>query len=300
MNASKQNEDTSFVPCCRPCFCDDDCWELDNCCPDKDLTIQPSNLVPCKSTKVKSARIHKRDTTTYGSGYFRVTDTCPGTEGNVSLIELCSGYSPTSLKDYTWVSDHTNGKIYQNLYCARCHKVDTYVSWHVQTTCNDILHADFDNLEETLLSDSCDIINVAPDIPEAMMVKYECYELKPYTECIERPHVQLRNHSQAVVAACEHSTWAHVSFMNANSERNVFCYVCKHGLNANRDELCEREGGPRGDGKVETFSVIISYQENAVNPYDKSRDLGCHRNEVIDKYMVGKDKSQGNPNAQSF
>lgn len=83
-NATKVIPDKSLEPCCRPCFCDDDCWELDNCCPDKEKITLSSEVLPCKDTEVKVVE---------GSGivtdsdkwYFRVVDKCPSSEENTTL-----------------------------------------------------------------------------------------------------------------------------------------------------------------------------------------------------------------------
>ena len=288
LEASKQIIDVTLTPCCRPCFCDDDCWELDNCCPDKEaITEASSDLIPCKSTKVKLPRLDKRDTLIFGSEYFRVIDTCPSTEENLTLIGLCKGGNKDVFEDYIWVSDYRDGRIYQNLHCAKCHKIDSYVSWQVKTTCKDILHTDFVNVKKMLLqSDSCDIINLVPDNQEAMAVKYECFEnrLAADTTCNEAQHEQLGNLSQDIVAACKHSTWPYMR--NYHADRNVFCFICNNGLETEMKDLCERSTHSKKDFPGR-FSAIINYREKPVE-HERKEHCGCHRNEVLDKYMVGK------------
>ena len=288
--AAKENPDVTFTPCCRPCFCDDDCWELDNCCPDKQGKIPASSdLISCKNTNVKSRRLNKREIRTTNSRHFRVIDTCPSTEDNLTLIGLCMGDHQTVLEDYVWVSDYVNGKIYQNFHCATCHRIDSYVPWQIKTTCADILQADFFNVEEMLLSDSCDIINAVPDGLEAKRFKYECYEhlVSTNTICSESPHALLGNLSQDIVAACEHSTWAYIQGLT--NERNVFCYICVYGLDIKLKELCVSDVDTKTDNQ-DRFSVIINYHDNTLKD-ETNEDFGCHRNEVPDKYMVGKNSA---------
>ena len=286
--AAKENLDVSLTPCCRPCFCDDDCWELGNCCPDKQGTPPASSdLISCKNKKVKSRRLDKREIRTTNSRYFRVIDTCPWTEDNLTLIGLCMGDNQTVLEDYVWVSDYVKGKIYQNVHCATCHRIDSYVPWQIKTTCADILHGDFVNVEELLLlSHSCDVINEVPNGLESKTVKYECFgNIVP--TCSESPHEQLANHSQDIVAACEHSTWAYFQPLFPSAHRNVFCFICNFGLDMKREDLCKPiDFQTRIDSK-DRFSAIINYHERPVKE-ELTEDSGCHSNEVLDKYMVGK------------
>ena len=52
--AIRPNE-TEKEPCCLPCSCDDDCWVLDNCCPDKDLIDEPRPpILPCIDSYLNS------------------------------------------------------------------------------------------------------------------------------------------------------------------------------------------------------------------------------------------------------
>ena len=37
------------TPCCYPCYCTDNCWELGNCCPDKQPPAFPPEVTPCLS-----------------------------------------------------------------------------------------------------------------------------------------------------------------------------------------------------------------------------------------------------------
>ena len=276
VEASKQNSNNSYVPCCRPCFCDDNCWKLDNCCPDKEPKIlAPSNVLPCKNTKVKG-QIGMND-----RQKFRVVDTCPPSEENETLLELCTGLVRTGVKDYIWVSDYAKGNIYQNLHCAKCHKIDKYVFWQTKTTCKEVLQADFVNAESTLMSDSCDIINVVPASHELMSAKYECFGIvSVFLTCSMVPPILFGVPREDIMSACEQSFWVyrHHSIIY----KNAFCYICNYGMDTT--ELCSVKKAKINTG----FSVLVNFNDdkNDVTKADTNTDSGCERNEVKDKYMV--------------
>ena len=144
---------TRYEPCCLPCSCDDDCWVLDNCCPDKELIDKPRPpILPCIDSYVNPRPKYE--------GY-RVIDSCPSSEDRSNFEPKCSSKNRTSLVDFVWVSD-TVGRIYLNKHCAKCHGINDSITWHLQTRCSDILSANFFNFLETLLSPFCNINNTTP------------------------------------------------------------------------------------------------------------------------------------------
>lgn len=216
-SASREINETSYsILSCLPCGCDDDCWELHTCCPDKEELIPHPEILPCKLSKVKEGfnGTEKLPSTTdllherAGANY-RVVDSCPSSENNRTLKRKCEGIDRETLSDYIWVSDSTNGRIYQNIHCIRCHGVEHFWYWSVKTTCQEILEAAV-NIEETLLSMDCGITNVVPKDKTTLVAKYQCYDFELednlYTGCNVSSLNLIGDLSKDFLTACNRST----------------------------------------------------------------------------------------------
>lgn len=128
---------TDFMvePCCFPCNCDDECWELDNCCPDKELIDTTRHFnAPCKDSDLYTRLVDLG----YLGEFYRVIDACPFSENWRNFESKCNEQNRTSLEDFIWVSDNT-GQIYQNIHCAKCHGIQETVPWQIRTMSSDIM-----------------------------------------------------------------------------------------------------------------------------------------------------------------
>ena len=289
-NASEEfnHTDDDMRPSCLPCSCDADCWLLGNCCPDKEETTEHTLILPCKLSKVKEMINRKssfslKDILKQRAGAnYRVIDTCPPYETNGTLLQRCQGsdtLSARTLSEYIWVSDSITGLIYQNIYCIKCHAIEQFWYWRIQTSCMDILNVDVN--AETLLSMDCDIINVAPESKAALVVKYQCFDYK-----LEDFDLNCNMNAELnydFVTACKRSTWPYLNGFARSIflYKNVFCFACQFGIEAiNHAILISGRGVP-----LMPFSALLNYQA----PHDGSknaREQSCHSGQVADPHTV--------------
>ena len=269
--------DTEREPCCKPCFCDDDCWILDNCCPDKELMNEPRpSVVPCIDSYLSQS-----DDSNPDNGFYRVIDSCPGPEDASYLESKCDRNNRASVEDLIWVSDKT-GRIYQNIHCAKCHGINDTIPWQIQTTCYDIMKVNFENLMGALLSKNCNMVNTVPKDLEHTITKYKCYipsKLK-YTSC--NATGLMTHYDSDIEAACEQSTWPldSVDYMS----KNAFCVLCNEDLPVPTPvylALCSI-GGRQGDASSITF--LIDYESVLADNTDKG--ISCGLDEIFDAFMV--------------
>ena len=271
--------DTDNVPCCFPCFCDEECWEFDNCCPDKHLiaTTRPQ-VVPCIDSLLRS---QPTSSLYYAGEFYRVIDTCPFSENRWNLEPKCNTQNITSLEDFVWVSDKT-GKIYKNIHCAKCHGIKEPITWQVQTkTCFDIRVAKFDNLMEALLlSESCSIKNTPPEDLRRFTDKYACIDPRvvKYHTCNESG--LMKSYDPAIEIACEQSTWPY--FLDTITiAKNMFCLLCNQELPEVRFDLCFFYDGGKDGG---AFTYFIDYTSLQSATTEEGHDCGL--DEMFDEFLV--------------
>ena len=275
-NASKILKRSDRVPCCRPCFCDDDCWALGNCCPDKEDKLNkpvPNNLT-CKDSFVKRLNTDRGQARRY-----KIVDVCPNAEQATNTSEKCSG-EKTSIEDYIWVSDE-NGTIFQNMHCAECHGIKTVLHWKLRTKCGQIFHANFITFSDVLLSDNCNIRIEAPEQLRAVTEKYQCYD-----EYFRFPHCNITglwSHSNTdIETACEQSIWPYLSL---GSYKNMFCFLCNHDSDTGPYEACSDPFGSM-KGKI-PYSFLIDYEKFSGDAKEKKEPYNnCAIDEVMDTFMV--------------
>ena len=276
-DAQKIKPNSTKEPCCKPCFCDDDCWILNNCCPDKELMNEPRQpIVPC----LDSHTPRSKDSNSL-KGFYRVIDSCPGSEGISYPKTKCNRNNRTSVEDFIWVSDKT-GRIYRNIHCAKCHGINETIQWQLQTTCYDIMKANFGNLKEALLSAKCNIINTVPEDLEHITAKYECISPSKltYSSCNESGF--MTNYAPEVETACEQSSWPFK--LHLHLAKNIFCVMCNvdlHVYTATNDGLCTFTD-IRSRKTLITF--LIDYKRIAVDIAEK--ESICNLDEIFDEIMV--------------
>ena len=265
------------VPCCQPCFCDDDCWILDNCCPDKKLRNEPRPpILPCiDAYATRSKYSNPLD------GFYRVIDSCPSPEGISYPETKCSSNNRTSVEDFIWVSDK-RGKIYRNKHCAKCNGINDTVPWQILTTCYNIMKANFVDFMETLLSAECNIINVVPEDLEHITAKYKCYDPSKlvYTSCNESG--LMSHYDSEVETACEQSSWPLP--WNRQLAKNIICFMCNQGLHApsaSHNGQCNLNGD-RNEDTLITF--LIDYKSITVDTGEKKSN--CDIDEIADESLV--------------
>ena len=216
-NATRQPDfiEDEHGPCCLPCSCDDDCVELENCCPDKSIShIQASPLV-CKKDEVKSVR-----KISYRPLLYRVVDKCPEGERNQTLVKKCKGKQQTELIDYIWVSDSTNGKIFQNRHCAYCHGIDKFKLWNVKTHCEHTFPSNIKSYANLLMNDpDCNIINVAPDFLANVNWKFGC--IKWGQSICEKMTTNV-----TVLDACTMYSMPVIDARTDKLYKNIYCRMC--------------------------------------------------------------------------
>ena len=108
-NSSREVNKTNIfdMPSCLSCSCDNDCWELHTCCPDKEEIIPKPAQLPCKLSKVKECpddydkplRMFDILNQRAGANY-RIVSLCPSSENNETLKRQCEGLDPKTLSDY--------------------------------------------------------------------------------------------------------------------------------------------------------------------------------------------------------
>ena len=272
--ASKVLDDDDRIPCCSPCSCDDDCFEFENCCPDKIIRDPQARPLSCKRSEVKGLG---SVTYTPNSPMYRVVDTCPVDERNLTLIKKCRGENRTDIKDYQWVSDNTTGRIFQNHHCSRCHNYNHVEVWNIRTACTSALLSDFKSFADILLnSDDCNIINDVPDTFETLVRKYECIGSPGGSICNE--------------------TWANMTHIDAcdrywlpyhldrTSFKNVYCFMCSRffgGMSV--PEVIEKRDYDT-EKTSNTFSLVLNFR---TLKYDNDYEaFVCDIDELFDRRLV--------------
>ena len=124
-------ESDEFVPCCKNCFCDEDCWKFNDCCPDAQVKHDPLGIrANCVNSAAK---------TPFSAGYkvdelfpsFRVFDRCPDDfNGSQLTIDKCAEVFTEipSINDLVIVSNtRLHDEIYKNKHCASCHGIKEFI-----------------------------------------------------------------------------------------------------------------------------------------------------------------------------
>ena len=213
---------------------------------------------------------------------YLIYDACPDNSSTPHLNDKCKGINKTELEDYVWVTDKETGHIYQNIHCARCQGVKTWITWRVRTTCHEVKTADFEHVTDILLNSKCDIINEVPDELNETIWKYRCYIPDRYSRC--NVSGGWGQYDAETYAACEtfDLPFYQIAPRGPVIYKNIFCYVCNRNSTRNPYIKC-----PKGEkGKLRTpftrFSTLINFATST----DTQTDSRCEASEVFDKHLV--------------
>ena len=269
-----------MVPCCTPCSCSDNCWEQGNCCPDKDIIGHHVPDLECVLTMVKESEPAGRiayNGYKYGIKRYRIVTSCPKEEYNKTLVEKCAGHNKTSILDYTWVTDESTGRIYQN---EQCHAVDRYFKWQIRTTYSPALLANPSSLPNSIHSRHCELFVELPDDKVHSADNYRCYKA-------DRAECNItglwRDYDASVDLACRtYSSPIIDYFPKSLVYKNIFWYYC-NGLKAQQfTQSCPdlSEGGKGASTK--SFSALIDFTERQPSGVASV----CSQHEIFDEFIV--------------
>ena len=268
-----------LVPCCTPCSCSDNCWEQGNCCPDKDIIGHRVPELECVLTMVKETEPAGRiayNGYTYGIKRYRIVTSCPNEEKNKTLVEKCASHNKTSILDYTWVTDESTGRIYQNEHCARCHAVDRYFKWQIRTTYSPALLANFSSLPNIIHSRHCELMVELPDDKVHLADKYRCYKA-------DRAECNItglwRDYDASVDLACRTYSSPIVTYIQKSlMYKNIYCYYC-NGLKGQQfAQSCPNLSDGRNGILSKSFSALIDFTERQPSGVASL----CSQNEIFD------------------
>lgn len=211
---------------------------MENCCPDYKQENTSSIHFSRMPRKVKA---RKYDRSGYnGHSHYYVVNRCDKTNTDRKLSKRCLRNTKLTLESFIWVSDRESGRIFQNRFCAECNYVTEVIPWQISTTCDEVWLADFTTLNDTILSDRCDIINSAPSSVALAAREYQC-STPLYSKCNQTGLWD--SYDLGIEEGCRGLRATY--FFPAPSGalipyKNVFCFKCKEGEQTNVPEMCPK------------------------------------------------------------
>ena len=280
------NNDT-HMPCCLPCSCEENCWRIGNCCPDRNVTDFEFPELKCIDTMVKR---RANDNSLY-AGYtvgiqrYRVKDSCLGSENNETLIKLCTEDDKTTIEKYTWVSEKSSGRIFQNRYCALCNNVTDFVEWQIRTRYWPTLFSNISQLLKSIFSDHSVLTTEVPVIQLKLAEMYRCL-IPQVSKCNESG--LWRHFDETIVRACEmyESPIFIPDHIRIYTYKNIYCYICNVEFVRIDNTVCanwEIESKDIGHD----FSALIDFRRFQQD-HEETNNAVCHVEEVYDMFMVSK------------
>ena len=286
-NKTNSRDNVEEVPCCRNCFCGNNCWKRGDCCSDKENKTVKQPLESCEIVVVKHSPYYHP--TQFGGNFFQryfVIKSCPRKDD--PLADKCSGNLQSYLEDYVWVTDKTTNDIYNNKHCAICNEVRNYSPWQVRTDCTEAMNGH--NSPEAAVNyilKECEII-VGP--PSMESHSDDICMVPDITQC--NVTGQWESHDLALETACnnfnqiylEEKAWTTVAY------RNVCCFLCNSPRGQHVPDICPN-GAARPKFSNNGFSGILDYRafervkETAANDVLGS-DLVCAIDEIEDPVQV--------------
>ena len=139
-----------IIGCCVPCDCSDKCFDIGNCCMDKqrESVIEQMKQENCITTNPLDQ--HDRS-----DSYLMVTDCAHDYRSEAK--DKCINTQNAEM-DFAPVYSKQNGKTYRNIHCAHCnHQNLSLVPWLVLANCNNYSPLNFLDKQELMLQDECQL-----------------------------------------------------------------------------------------------------------------------------------------------
>ena len=280
------------IPCCRPCYCDDDCWRRGNCCPDKQDTPSETPIEVCEDTIVKRRKGMKNGR--YDIYIFHGIDgeikryyvikTCPGKESNKTNVMKCTGELQTSFEDYIWVTSLEDRKIYNNKFCAECHGIQNYTYWNLRTDCYELIDGTYAFSNDKTVPSGCRLFAVPPveiDTSTSLCI------IPTTSTCNITGQWQV--YDRATEEACKafESHFLDNSFFVTDVYRNVFCYMCNKVTGITKENICHNlltHSTSRTEGNSLSVLLDKTIYEKATDENVEERK--CDQDEIHDPIQV--------------
>lgn len=283
--ATKKLNDSTVMPSCLPCSCTENCWEVGDCCPDLGVTGYRPPEYTCKDVFVKRRHL---DINYILDGFddaykrYRIIDRCHNNETNATLLNGCEGNNEVGdVQDHLWVSDQSDGRTFQNRYCALCNGVRNYITWPLRTSSRAV----FTNFDDVSFA-GIDLIVEVPTSLRAVIERYRCYITdfvhcdqsglsKTYDENIERG-------CQVYDSPIIHTADAEIYY----TFKNLFCYMCNGEMFGSIVPTVSRNFSKMFTPVGIDFIAVIDF--NTRQSDDVRDDVTCGVDEIYDQFMVGK------------
>ena len=218
-----------YEPCCRPCSCKADCGRKRNCCFSSldtyriDETLQTSCVTPVVD-----------DNATLLLPSYHIVDKCPGS------LATCKGKYPWG--DMYPVYSQENELIYINEECAECHGIRNVKKWQVGFVCDKSESNVFsisNNIELALAGnsygDNVCMMHFAP--PADISLKSE--------RCIAKDRIvntcpKTANMPTEAEHYCQtyNATYSQARFDVGEVYANFHCYVCNNNYPTRFNKMC--------------------------------------------------------------
>ena len=256
-NATKRIQNTTEMPCCGYCSCEEDCWGRDNCCMDKPtvLMIAKQPVESCDTVLVN----HHDTKYMYNIGNevprYYITNRCPIEDG--PLAEKCSGKNQSSIEDFIWATDNLTRRIYSNEYCAKCHGVDVFTSWLISTDCMEALNglnSPIDAINHII--NNCGLF-LEPPSKEDNTGRCLVPEI---TQC--NVTGVWETYDQALEQACNSINQIYVKedMYRTHIYKNVYCFLCNSGQDRHIGDVCTSNDLTNTRTGRQTFTGILDFR----------------------------------------
>lgn len=289
VNSSQVITSNSFHSCCAPCYCNDDCWELNNCCPDKEPPDFPPRVMPC----LWSVVLYDISFKNTDEKYYRIVNECPESFQNTTVGLKCNGTVETDLEDFVWVSDTVTGRIFKNQHCAVCYNLTKYDHWQIKVKCSGEVEINYASWQNLFSSEKCYIINKPPNKEFNIFTRYECFRRSKHTYNSCNATGLWKEFDYDIEHACLLSTWPYYQLGKMQAV-NVFCKLCNTGGPADISTFCL--DGKLGDLSSQPFSILLNMDEKSATKETPEKTI-CKVDEVIDEYKVS---TGNNPHGFSY
>ena len=270
------------MSCCQTCSCADDCWRRGECCPDKKMLETKPPTETCLSTMVKRAKddVRHYDGLTRNIKRYFVTDNCPTTETNLTVIQKCEGNAKTSFEEYSWVSDKET--IFSNKFCAECNGHFDYTVWDIVSTCTNIVDAGFYFDGPDMIPEACSMMVLpkhAADVESSLCITpqiTECNSTGQWTQY----DLEIENSCKAY-----NNSFIVENLVTVKIYKNIFCFLCNTKEERIIQDVCSPTNyGGKTSGTF--FQAVLNWKLFEEAQQAKLQSRRCGANEFEDTYMV--------------